>query len=120
MPPTADDPETGRAPSPACPSWCVTTAGEHATDEPDSWLHEGPRFGAIRTWCLDHEEPVFSATVDDEALADLSAGDLRRLAGDALEAALWIDRQAGAPLPLAGRSVVDLVREAHERATRSA
>lgn len=104
----------------SCPSWCVTPQDEHATDEPGSLLHEGPRFGSIRTWCLDHEEPVFSATVDEGDASDLTTAELRQLATDALDAAMWIDRQSHTPLHLSGRSVVDLVREAHDRATRSA
>lgn len=107
-------------PAPPCPSWCVTSPAEHATDEPDSLLHEGPRFGAIRTWCLDQDQPVFSATVDEDQMSDLTPDDLRRLATDALDAAIWIDRQSTSSLHVPGRSVVDLVREVHDRATRSA
>lgn len=108
-----------------CPSWCVTTAAEHAEDDPGTWLHEGPRFGLLRTWWLEGAaaEPAFSATVADEATgcgAELSADDLRRLATDALDAAMWLDRQARSARSEHGVSVVDLVRRAHEGSTRSA
>lgn len=106
----------------ACPPWCVTSAAEHGYDDAGAWLHEGPRFGLVRTWCLDAPEPVFSATLDagDGDAGELDADDLRRLATDALDAAMWIDQQERLGVVRIGRSVVELVREAHDRATRSA
>ena len=107
---------------PLCPPWCVTSAAEHANDDPGAWLHEGPRFGLLRTWCLDGPEPVFTATLA-EAIGDageLDVDELRRLATDALDAAMWMDQQTRLGLTRIGRSVVELVREAHDRATRSA
>lgn len=101
----------------ACPPWCVTSAAEHAYDEAGAWLHEGPRFGLVRTWCLDGADPVFSATLDagDGDAGELDAEELRHLATDALDAAMWIDRQQRLGLTRVGRSVVELVREAHAR-----
>lgn len=116
----ATPPHTSGAPD--CPPWCVTSAVEHSYDDAGAWLHEGPRFGLVRTWCLDGTEPVFSATLDDGAgdAGELDADELRRLATDALDAAMWMDRQQRLGLTRIGRSVVELVREAHARATRSA
>lgn len=107
-----------------CPAWCVTSADEHATDDPGARVHEGPRFGLLRTWWVEGTDD-YTASLDTESQAeglarDLDADDLRHLAADALDAALWIDRQVAAGPRALGRSVVDLVREAHERATRSA
>lgn len=109
---------------PGCPPWCVTTAEEHAEDDPGTWLHEGARFGLLRTWWLEGATsgPAFSATVADpeEGGAELTADDLRQLATDALDAAMWLDRQARTSPSQRGVSVVDLVRRAHEGSTRSA
>lgn len=107
---------------PGCPAWCVSTAAEHAEDDPGAWLHEGPAFGLLRTWLLDGPEPVFTATLAETVAGahELTPDDLRQLATDALDAAMWMDRQSGAPLALRGESVVELVRRAHARATRSA
>ena len=116
----ADPSRTTSAPD--CPPWCVTSAAEHAYDDAGAWLHEGPRFGLVRTWCLDGPEPVFSATLDagDGDAGELDTDGLRRLANDALDAAMWIDLQERIGITRLGRSVVELVREAHDRATRSA
>ena len=105
---------------PVCPPWCVTSAEEHASDEPGSRLHEGPAFGLVRTWWLEGPAAAFSATVDESLGGDLSPDDLRQLATDALDAAMWMDRQARSPLALQGVSVVELVRRAHGRSSRSA
>ncbi|TWG90168.1 hypothetical protein L615_009200000020 [Nocardioides sp. J9] len=110
---------------PDCPPWCVTDAAEHEKDDPGAWLHEGPRFGLLRTWCLDGAEPVFSATFAEPVAeaGELDADELRQLATDALDAAMWMDRAARqVPGGSTGAqpSVVDLVRAAHARATRSA
>lgn len=107
---------------PDCPPWCVTSTVEHAYDDAGAWLHEGPRFGLVRTWCLDGPDPVFSATLDDGGgdAGELDAGELRRLATDALDAAMWIDQQQRIGLPRIDRSVVELVREAHDRSSRTA
>ena len=112
---------------PDCPSWCVTTAAEHAEDDPGTWLHEGPRFGLLRTWWLEGATsgPAFSATLaepDDapQGSEELSADDLRRLATDALDAAMWLDRQERTSPAEHGVSVVELVRRAHQGSTRSA
>lgn len=99
-----------------CPPWCVTTAAEHEYDDAGAWLHEGPTFGLLRTWCLDGAVPVFSATLVEAVseTGELGAEELRRLATDALDAAMWMDRQGR--LGIADdRSVVDLVRAAHAR-----
>lgn len=112
---------------PDCPSWCVATTEEHAEDDPGTWLHEGPRFGLLRTWWLEGGATGsgFSATISDpddapEGSEELSADDLRRLANDALDAAMWLDRQERTPPAEHGVSVVELVRRAHESSTRSA
>ncbi|MBM0124001.1 hypothetical protein [Pimelobacter simplex] len=106
---------------PDCPSWCLTTAEEHAEDDPGTWLHEGPRFGLLRTWWLEGATNAFTATVEDaEEGVELAADDLRQLATDALDAAIWLDRQARTSPAEHGVSVVELVRRAHERSTRSA
>ena len=115
------DPRDEESPEavPACPAWCVTTSEEHATDEPGSWLHEGPAFGMVRTWWLEGPD-AFSATVTESLEGDLTSDDLRQLASDALDAAMWMDRQASSPPAPPGVSVVDLVRQAHQRSSRSA
>lgn len=105
-----------------CPSWCRTPPPEHEQDDPGAWLHEGPSFGLLRTWMLDGPEPVFSATVAETAggADELSPDDLRRLAGDALDAAMWMDRAARWLPHDHGVSVVELVRRAHAQSSRSA
>lgn len=119
-----------------CPSWCVTPAVEHAGDDPDARVHEGPRFGLLRTYWVERTgdggvpaeeadgDAGYSASIAEDAITggwagDLDAADLRRLATDALDAATWIERQAAAGPRANGRSVVDLVREAHARAQRA-
>lgn len=99
-----------------CPPWCVTSAAEHEYDDAGAWLHEGPTFGLLRTWYLDGPVPVFSATLVDalDEAGELGADELRHLATDALDAAMWMDRQ-GRIGTTGDRSVVDLVREAHAR-----
>jgi hypothetical protein len=107
---------------PGCPSWCVTTPQEHAEDDADTWLHEGPRFGVLRTWWLEGATSSFTATLTDadEGDGELCADDLRRLATDALDAAMWLDRQERTCPAEHGVSVVELVRRAHRGSTRSA
>lgn len=107
---------------PLCPPWCVTTAAEHEYDDQGAWLHEGPRFGLLRTWCLDGPEPVFTATLSEEVgdAGELDVDQLRRLATDALDVAMWMDQQTRIGLTRLGQSVVELVREAHARSSRSA
>jgi hypothetical protein len=103
-----------------CPDWCRTPAAEHAQDGPDQWLHEGPAFGLLKTWLLDGPELVFTTTVSEVPSGDLTPDELRQLATDALDAAMWIDRQRRV-LPRAhGLSVVELVRRAHDHSSRSA
>lgn len=105
-----------------CPSWCRTSSAEHEQDDPGAWLHEGPSFGLLRTWMLDGSEPTFTATVAETAggADELSPDDLRQLAGDAIDAAMWMDRQARWLPHDHGVSVVELVRRAHAQSSRSA
>ncbi len=105
-----------------CPSWCRTSPEEHEQDDPGAWLHEGPAFGLLRTWMLDGSEPTFTATVAETAggADELSPDDLRQLAGDAIDAAMWMDRQARWLPHDHGVSVVELVRRAHAQSSRSA
>lgn len=101
---------------PDCPPWCITSASEHAEEDPGTWLHEGPRFGLLRTWWQEGpgDHSTFTATVTEPELgAELASDDLRRLASDALDAALWLDRQARTTTTGHGESVVDLVKRAH-------
>lgn len=107
---------------PDCPAWCVTTAGEHAEDDPGTLLHEGPTFGLLRTWWLEGVTSSFTATIaePDEDDGELGADALRRLATDALDAAMWLDRQERTSPVERGVSVVELVRRAHEGSSRSA
>lgn len=101
---------------PGCPPWCTTSAAEHAEDDPGTRLHEGPRFGLLRTWWEEGpgEHSAFTATVAEPELgAELGSDDLRLLAADALDAALWIDRQARTAAAAGGESVVELVKRAH-------
>lgn len=110
------------APAASCPPWCRTSPSEHEQDDPGAWLHEGPEFGLLRTWCLDGPDPVFTATLAEthNGADELTADDLRQLATDALDAAMWMDRQARALSYDAGVSVVELVRRAHDHSSRSA
>lgn len=105
-----------------CPAWCRTVPREHEQDDPGAWLHEGPAFGLLRTWCLDGPEPVFTATLAETGgcADELSPDDLRQLATDALDAAMWMDRQARVLSYDSGVSVVELVRRAHDHSSRSA
>lgn len=105
-----------------CPSWCRTPPSEHAQDDPGGWLHEGPSFGLLRTWLLDGAEPVFTATMSETVggADELTPDDLRQLATDALDAAMWMDRQANFGDLGRDTSVVDMVRRAHGQSSRSA
>ncbi len=114
-----DDERGGERVGPTCPPWCVTSAEEHAGEDPGSWLHEGPAFGLLRTWWLEGPDSPPTATLTTSLDGDLTPDDLRQLAIDALDAAMWLDRQAATPYS-AGPSVVDLVRRAHEGSYRSA
>lgn len=105
-----------------CPSWCRTSPAEHEQDDPGAWLHEGPSFGLLRTWMLDGAEPTFTVTLAEIAggADELTPDDLRQLSGDAIDAAMWMDRQARW-LPRDHRvSLVELVRRAHAQSSRSA
>lgn len=103
-----------------CPSWCVTSAEEHASEEDGSRLHEGPTFGLVRTWWLEGPTACFTATVTESSYGDLTSDDLRQLATDTLDAAMWMDRQAQFGQLDQDLSVVELVRRAHNQSTRSA
>lgn len=107
-------------PMTTCPPWCVTSAEEHENEDPGSRLHEGPTFGLIRTWWLEGPTGTFTATVTESPYGELSADDLRQLATDTLDAAMWMDRQASSGTLGQDVSVVELVRRAHRQATRSA
>ena len=78
---------------------------------------------SVLAWTtLRSPEPVFTATLS-EAVGDageLDVDELRRLATDALDAAMWMDQQARLGLTRIGPSVVELVREAHARSSRTA
>ncbi|GAA3668163.1 hypothetical protein GCM10022237_30090 [Nocardioides ginsengisoli] len=109
---------------PDCPRWCVTSAAEHADEDPGTWLHEGPRFGVFRTWWQEGPGAAssFMTTIDEPVAGahEHTSDDLRRLAADALDAAMWLDRQARTQPTEHGVSVVELVKRAHAEATRSA
>ncbi|KRB76925.1 hypothetical protein ASE01_09145 [Nocardioides sp. Root190] len=103
-----------------CPDWCRTPAAEHAQDDPDEWMHEGPLFGLVQTWLLDGPDPVFTTTIVETPSGELTPDELRQLATDALDAAMWIDRQRRTLPQVHGLSVVELVRQAHAHSSRSA
>lgn len=103
-----------------CPPWCRTSAAEHATDDPGAWVHEGPRFGLLHTWWAEGAADGFTASLTETLEGDLTADELRGLAADALDAAMWLDRQGRTPRLDPGLSVVELVRRAHEGSSRSA
>lgn len=69
----------------ACPSWCTTTAQEHADDDPGRPLHRGPWFGPFQAWECGGE---LTADINN---CDLTAAGLRQLAADALAAAEWLE-----------------------------
>ena len=79
----------------ACPEWCVRP--DHDADElgPESRIfHYGPEFGSFIGIMGETTEDL-AATLTDDNRDDLTSGELRQLAADALAAAAWLERVRG-------------------------
>ncbi len=78
-----------------CPTWCVTDPAEHAADvlRGDVPLHQGPKVGRFEMWLSDGRATVtLTAGISNDT--DLTADDLRELAGEALAAVEWMEANA--------------------------
>ena len=76
----------------ACPEWCVRP--DHDADElraGDIVVHYGPEFGSF-IGIMGETTEGLAATLTDDNRDDLTSGELRQLAADALAAAAWLER----------------------------
>ncbi|QCX28091.1 hypothetical protein [Nocardioides jishulii] len=82
---------TSTVPTVPCPTWCVATPEEHATNTPP--LHRsGPVEGMFEYW-QSEGEPITATLrggVDDST--DMIAAELHTLAADAFAAAEWLEK----------------------------